>query len=133
MKGYYDKLSKEHGLRLISYSWLHGYRHMLSNKPVKVPADAAGQRIRTIGAPIWVKTIESMGAIPTAMAWTEVYNGMQQKAIDGCEAQHLASYTSRLYEVIKYIDKTGHIMILNNWLVGGRGLFGSGQADKRNN
>lgn len=61
-----------------------------------------------------------MGATPVAMPWTEVYPAMQQKAIDGAEGQHTASYTSRLYEVIKYIDKTAHFQLINGIIVGER-------------
>src|SRR5690606_11592622 len=49
---------------------------------------------------------------------TEVYTAVQQKAIDGAEGQHTASYTSHLYEVLKYIDKTAHFQLVNGIIVG---------------
>jgi TRAP-type C4-dicarboxylate transport system substrate-binding protein len=53
-----------------------------------------------------------MGATPTPMGWSEVYTGLQQKVIDGVEAQDPASFGSRLYEVTSHLTKTGHINLI---------------------
>lgn len=117
-KGWEKKLAEENGIRVLSFNWYDGARHFLTNKPVTKPADLSGVRIRTPGAPVWSESVKAMGATPVAMPWTEVYQAMQQKAIDGAEGQHTASYTARLYEVIKYIDKTGHFQLVNGIIVG---------------
>lgn len=119
-KKWEKKLADENGIRVLSFNWYDGARHFLTNKPVKKPKDLNGVRIRTPGAPVWSKSVKAMGATPVAMPWTEVYPAMQQKAIDGAEGQHTASYTSRLYEVIKYIDKTAHFQLINGIIVGER-------------
>ena len=111
-KGWTNELAAKHGLRVLSFNWYQGARHLLTNKPVKVPADLKGQRLRTPGATVWQATIKAMGASPTALAWAEVYPGIQQKVIDGAEAQYPAVYGARLYEVIKYITKTGHFQLI---------------------
>ena len=59
---------------------------------------------------------------PTPMPWTEVYSALQMKAIDAAEAQAPATYGSRLYEVVKYITKTGHISLITG-LVGSKVWF----------
>jgi TRAP-type C4-dicarboxylate transport system substrate-binding protein len=92
--------------------------------PVKVPADLAGIRMRTPGAPVWMETIRAMGATPTPMGWTEVYSAIQQKVIDAAEAQSPATYGSKLYEVVKYITKTGHINLITG-MVGSAAWFDS--------
>jgi len=117
-KGWEKKLAEENGIRVLSFNWYDGARHFLTNKPVTKPADLSGVRVRTPGAPVWSESVKAMGATPVAMPWTEVYQAMQQKAIDGAEGQHTASYTSRLYEVIKYIDKTAHFQLVNGIIVG---------------
>ncbi len=76
------------GHQILSFNWWQGDRHLLTNKPIKVPADLAGIRMRTPGAPVWMETIRAMGATPTAMGWGEVYPALQQKVIDAAEAQH---------------------------------------------
>jgi tripartite ATP-independent transporter DctP family solute receptor len=106
------KLKATSGHQVLSFNWWQGERHLITNKPVSKPADLAGVRMRTPGAPVWMETIRAMGATPTPMAWGEVYPAMQQKVIDAVEAQDPASVGSKLYEVAKYTTKTGHINLI---------------------
>ncbi len=106
------KLKATSGHQVLSFNWWQGERHLITNKPVAKPADLAGVRMRTPGAPVWMETIRAMGATPTPMAWGEVYPAMQQKVIDAVEAQDPASVGSKLYEVAKYTTKTGHINLI---------------------
>jgi tripartite ATP-independent transporter DctP family solute receptor len=106
------KLKTASGHYALSFNWWQGERHLLTNKPIKVPADLSGIRMRTPGAPVWVETIRAMGATPTPMGWGEVYPALQQQVIDAVEAQHPASLGSRLYEVTKYLTKTGHFNLI---------------------
>ncbi|TYP58812.1 C4-dicarboxylate TRAP transporter substrate-binding protein [Thermosediminibacter litoriperuensis] len=117
-KEWEKQLAEEHGIRVLSFNWYDGARHFLTNKPVTKPADLNGLRIRTPGAPVWSESVKAMGATPVSMPWTEVYPAMQQKAIDGAEGQHTATYSSRLYEVLKYINKTAHFQLVNGIIVG---------------
>lgn len=107
-----EKLRKASGHQVLSFNWWQGERHLLTNKPVTGPADLSGIRMRTPGAPVWMETIRAMGATPTPMGWSEVYTALQQKVIDGVEAQHPASFGSRLYEVTNHVTKTGHINLI---------------------
>ncbi len=111
-KGWTDELAAKHGYRVLSFNWYQGARHFWTNKPIRVPADLNGLKIRTPGATVWQATIKAMGAVPVAMAWSEVYPGVQQKVIDGCEAQHPAAVGIRLYEVLKHLTKTSHFQLL---------------------
>ena len=113
------KLRATSGHQVLSFNWWQGDRHLLTNKPIKVPADLAGVRLRTPGAPVWVETIRAMGATPTPMGWGEVYPAMQQKAIDAAEAQVPAIFGSRLYEVTKYLTKTSHFNLITGIVAGG--------------
>jgi tripartite ATP-independent transporter DctP family solute receptor len=106
------KLRDSAGLQVLSFNWWQGERHLVTNVPVKLPADLSGIRMRTPGAPVWMETIRAMGATPTPMGWAEVYTAMQQKVIDALEAQSPAVYNSKLYEVAKYLTKSGHINLI---------------------
>lgn len=106
------KLKQTSGHQVLSFNWWQGDRHLLTNKPIKVPGDLAGIRMRTPGAPVWMETIRAMGATPTPMAWGEVYPALQQQVIDAVEAQHPASVGSRLYEVTKHLTKTSHFNLI---------------------
>jgi tripartite ATP-independent transporter DctP family solute receptor len=106
------KLRTASGHQILSFNWFQGQRHLLTNKPVTKPADLAGVRMRTPGAPVWLETVRALGATPTPLPWAEVYSAMQLKAIDAVEAQHPASFGSKLYEQVKFITKTGHINLI---------------------
>ena len=59
-----DELKKKAGLVMLASNWYQGPRHLLTQKPIKSPADLKGVRMRTIGAPVWIDTIKAMGADP---------------------------------------------------------------------
>lgn len=117
-KGWEDQLANEHGIRVLAFDFYDGPRHFMTNKEIKTPEDLKGQRIRTIGAEVCTETITAMGGTPIAMAWGEVYNGIQSKALDGCEAQNTSTFPSRIYEVCKYQTKTGHFQLLQALVCG---------------
>lgn len=121
-------LRKAAGLQVLSFNWWQGERHLVTNVPVKMPADLSGIRLRTPGAPVWMETIRAMGATPTPMGWAEVYPAMQQKAIDALEAQSPAVFNSKLYEVAKYLTKSGHINLITG-IVTSAAWFDSLPAD----
>lgn len=107
-----QKLHDESGHQVLSFNWWQGERELWTNKPVSTPADLAGVRMRTPGAPVWLETISAMGATPTPMAWAEVYSALQQNVIDAVEAQLPAGHGSKLFEVTDHLTKTGHISLI---------------------
>ena len=117
--GWAATLNETAGLKVLSFNWWQGERHLLTNKEINQPADLEGIRMRTPGAPVWMETIRAMGATPTPMGWSEVYTALQQQVIDAAEAQSPATYGSRLYEVIKHITKTGHINLITGLVTSG--------------
>lgn len=116
--GWCDTLSKDHGIRILSFTFYDGPRQFMTNKEIKTPEDLKGLRIRTIGQEVCTETIEAMGATPISMSWGEVYNGIQSKALDGCEVQNTSSYPSRIYEVCKYQAKTNHFQLMQGLICG---------------
>ncbi|SMF76496.1 tripartite ATP-independent transporter solute receptor, DctP family [Tistlia consotensis] len=111
------KLEQKSGLTLLSFNWYQGARELLTQKPVATPADLKGVRIRTIGEPLWIKTIGAMGATATPLAWAEVYPSIQTGVIEGAEAQPSAIWGAKLYEVVKDITLTDHIYLMSGLLV----------------
>lgn len=106
------KLHDSSGHQVLSFNWWQGERELWTNKPVSTPADLAGVRMRTPGAPVWTETVKAMGATPTPMGWADVYSALQQNVIDAVEAQLPAGQGSKLYEVTKYLTKTHHINLI---------------------
>jgi tripartite ATP-independent transporter DctP family solute receptor len=113
-----EELKEKSGLVMLASNWYQGPRHLLTQVPVSGPADLAGVRMRTIGAPIWIETIRAMGAEPTPMAWGEVYSALQLGALDAAEAQPTAITGAKLYEVVKNVTLTGHIQLVTALVVG---------------
>ena len=68
-------------------------------KEYKTPADLNGVVVRTPGADPYSRSIEALGATPYNIAWSEVYNSIQTKAIDACEVQYTSAVSSKIFEV----------------------------------
>jgi len=113
IRAFHDELANKHGFKVLSFSWVQGYRHFFTNKPIRSPEDLKGLRIRTPPAPIWQESIRALGATPVAMAFGDMYPALQQKAMDGVELVYNNIPGGRFYEVLKYITETGHIMLVN--------------------
>ncbi|MBL4725544.1 MAG: TRAP transporter substrate-binding protein DctP, partial [Rhizobiaceae bacterium] len=118
-EGWVKSLHDGSSLQVLSFNWWQGERHLLTNKPINSPADLAGVRMRTPGAPVWIETINAMGATATAMAWSDVRVGIETNAIDAAEAQIPAIVSSGLNEVIKFVTKTGHINLITGMVTSG--------------
>ncbi len=108
-----EELATKFGFKVLSFSWVQGYRHFFTNKAIRQPGDLKGLRIRTPPAPIWQESIRALGATPVAMAFTEMYPGLQQKAIDGVELVYNNIPGGKFYEVLKFANETKHIMLIN--------------------
>jgi tripartite ATP-independent transporter DctP family solute receptor len=108
-----EELASKHGLKVVSFNWVQGYRHFFTNKAIRKPADLQGLRIRTPPAPIWQESIRALGATPVAMNFGDMYPGLQQRAIDGVELVYNNIPGGRFYEVLKFANETKHIMLIN--------------------
>jgi tripartite ATP-independent transporter DctP family solute receptor len=108
-----QELADKFGFKVLSFSWVQGYRHFFTNKAIRKPEDLKGLRIRTPPAPIWQESIRALGATPVAMAFTEMYPGLQQRAIDGVELVYNNIPGGKFYEVLKFANETRHIMLIN--------------------
>jgi tripartite ATP-independent transporter DctP family solute receptor len=113
VKAWTDELANKFGLKVLSFTWVQGYRHFFTNKPIKKPEDLKGMRIRTPPAPIWQESVRALGATPVALPFGEMYPAIQQKAIEGVELVYNNIPAGRFYEVLKYVSETGHIMLIN--------------------
>ncbi len=120
IKKWEKELADKHGIKILSFNWIQGLRHIVSNKPVRSPKDLKGQRIRTPGAPIWQESIRAIGASPVAMNFGDVYVGIQQGAVDGADLVYRNVTGAKLYEAAKYISETKHILLINFEVVGAK-------------
>lgn len=123
-----ERFRQKTGVRVVGY-FMNLYRHLTNNvRPVRVPADMKGLKIRVPETPTIKMAIEAAGGNPVPMVWGEVYTGLQQKTIDGQENPLAILWASKIYEVQKYLSLTGHAYSPTNILINDK-LFLSMPAD----
>jgi tripartite ATP-independent transporter DctP family solute receptor len=109
MKKLNDGLVKDAGVRVL-YAYYFGTRHLTTNKAVKQPADLSGLKIRAIPFPIYMTTVEAMGAVPVPVDWSEVPTALATGKVNGQENPVNVVLSSKLYETQSHLMQTGHIM-----------------------
>lgn len=83
--------------------------YTVEGKPVKTLEDLKGLKIRVQQAPISIRMIELLGAVPTPMNYGEVYSSLQTGVIDGAENDYVSYDTSAHYEVAPNYIEDGHL------------------------
>jgi TRAP-type C4-dicarboxylate transport system substrate-binding protein len=88
----------------------NGVRNFTNNtRPVHEPKDMEGIKFRVMQSPVFVKTVEALGAKAIPIAWPEVYTSLQTGVIDGQENPiSIIAFVGKLYEVQKYLTLDGH-------------------------
>src|SRR2546421_11073591 len=98
--------------RLVALGWTDaGTRNVYSNKPVTKPADLKGMKVRMMGNPIFVETMNAMGGNGVAMGFNELYSAMQTGVVDGAENNEPTVLAQNHYQVAKVYSLTGHLII----------------------
>ncbi|KAF0674673.1 TRAP transporter substrate-binding protein [Profundibacterium mesophilum] len=88
----------------------NGFRHITNNiRPVNVPADLDGIKLRTPNGTWRVKMFKEYGANPTPMAFSDVFTALQTGVIDGQENPYAQIASAKFQEVQKYLSITGHV------------------------
>lgn len=83
----------------------NGFRQVTNNKrEIKSPADMAGLKMRVPGIKMYISLYKALGSDPTTMNFAEVFTALQQKTVDGQENPTDIIFSSKLYEVQKYIS-----------------------------
>lgn len=90
--------------------WESGYRHITNSvRPIEIPEDLKGIKLRVPEAEMRIDTFEILGALPTPMPFSEVFSGLQQKVADGQENPLSTIDASKFYEVQDHLALSGHI------------------------
>ncbi len=113
-KGVEAKLAQA-GIKLVMANGFFGQRHMIADKPIRKPEDAAGLTVRVPPNTMWVETFKAMGTRPTTVQWSEVYNALLQNVVAAAEAPLGSLWGSKLHETRKTISMTGHFTAFVMW------------------
>ena len=107
-----DKVSSSPN-KLIGLAWMDGgARSLYTKKPVHSMADLKGQKIRMMGNPLFVDTMNAMGGNGISMGYGEVFTALQTGVVDGAENNAPSLFTSNHFKAgAKYYAQTNHLII----------------------
>ena len=88
--------------------WDNGFKIMSSNKPMHVPADFKGMKMRIQSSKVLDAQMRALGANPQVMAFSEVYQALQTGVVDGTENPPSNLYTQKMHEVQKHVTMSDH-------------------------
>jgi len=108
-KSLFKKLESK-GITGLAY-WDNGFKEFSANKPIRLPADYKGLKMRIQSSKVLGDEIKALGAIPQVMAFSEVYQALQTGVVDGTENPPSNFYTQKMHEVQKYLAMTDHGVI----------------------
>ena len=78
-----------------------------SKKPIKTVEDLKGLKIRMMGNPVFVDTMNSLGGNGVAMGFDQLINAMQTGVVDGAENNEPSYDSGQHYRYAKYYSRTG--------------------------
>ena len=99
----------EVGIRVLAH-YDNGFRCVTNSKgPVETPDDMKGMLIRTPENQVIMATMSALGANPQPLAFSELYQALQQKTYDAQENPIPIIYNNKLFEVQEFLSVTNHI------------------------
>lgn len=102
-------LAEARGFRILAV-WENGFRHVTNNlRPIRVPADLDGLKLRTPRGTWRVKVFQHFGANPVPMAFSEVLLALRTGNVDGQENPLAQIHASKLNEVQGFLSMTEHV------------------------
>ena len=104
------EVGDELGIKGLFFADVGSFRVLGNNKkPVHVPADLQGMKIRATATPVEQAILKAWGASPTPVTWPEVYMALEQKVVDGTYVQHMWSVTAKQHEAMDYYTEVGGV------------------------
>jgi TRAP-type transport system periplasmic protein len=99
------------GIHILGPTYLrHAPCRPRPTRKIDTPEDMSGIRLRMPPGEAWQFLGEALGANPTAMAYAEVYTGLQTGAIDGQDNPLPNVENMKFYEVMSQIALTSHLV-----------------------
>lgn len=96
------------GLKGLAF-WDVGFREFSNSKhTVTKPEDIKGLKVRTNQNPMYIQAFTLLGGNPVPMPLAELYTALETRAVDAQEHPIGIFWSSKLYEVQKFISLTNH-------------------------
>ena len=114
---YNEEFRRTTGVRVLNHIE-SGFRSFFNSKrEIKTPADLAGLKIRTGENAVHMAMVKALGANPTPISWTEVYNALQQKVVDGMENPPGLFFSMKFHEQQKYLTLNKHLYSVHTAMI----------------
>ena len=100
----------------------YGFRQIVNNvKQIQVPSDLRGLKVRTTNSPVEIADYKAFGAVPTPIAWAEVYTALQQGTVQGEGNSYSLLWDTKHQEVLKYATEVNYnysadVLVMNKAL-----------------
>jgi len=92
--------------------WFSGIRNVWNKeRPINVPSDLEGLKIRVIDSPVVLDTFKALGAQATRMSFGELYSAVQTGVLDGGESDHTDLLVEKFHEVTEFVSLTEHLYL----------------------
>ncbi|WP_348523134.1 TRAP transporter substrate-binding protein [Cypionkella aquatica] len=88
--------------------WDNGFKIMSANRPLYLPKDFIGLQMRVQSSRVSEAQMIALGAVPQAIAFSEVYQALQTGVVDGAENTPSNMATQRITQVQKYATVSNH-------------------------
>ena len=96
-----------------------GWCPISDNIPYYTPEDMKGRLIRILNSDMYMKMLDSWGAVGSPIAWGETFTALQQGTVDGLLTSMPAWYSDRFAEVQDYINMINPVPIIHMTMVNG--------------
>ncbi len=116
--------------KIMSY-WSSSVRDYYGKKPITTPADLKGMTIRTQSSQVQQDFWKACGAVPTSVAWGELYQALQQGVVDSAENDYTSLMLKEHHKTPNghYICETHHDFTTRLLLM--NGAFYDGLTDEQ--
>ncbi len=102
-----------------------------TKKPVTAPADLKDMKIRVMKSNMAISMLYELGAAPTPISFGELYTALQQGVVDGAENNIPSYYTSKHYEVSKFLSIDEHTSVPDVLVIGTETLARLNDQEKK--
>jgi tripartite ATP-independent transporter DctP family solute receptor len=126
------KITNNPQTRLVGLCWMDSGARSIYNKvrPIRTPDDLKGLKIRMMGNPLFVDTMNAMGGNGISMGMDQVYSALQTGVVDGAENNPPSYDSFGHYPIAKNYSLTEHLIIPEILVFSRRTWDGMSKADQ---
>lgn len=95
---------EDSGIHIVSYKLQKNPRAIFGKKPLVTADDLKGVKFRVPNIDIWQKNFNTLGAVPTIVAWSDYTMAMMQGVVDAGECSYESIVALDLHKYAPYIS-----------------------------